>query len=101
VDTVNPLAGLVASLRDRAAMFRTVGAMVDGEKLASLLADEIELTWRDHFTAPLTITEAARECGYTPDHLREMCRTGAINCVQPRESGHHRIRRYDLPRKAR
>lgn len=89
--------GLPANWRKRAKALRRYG----GEPPALALercADELEdtLVARDETT--LSLVEAARESGYTADHLGRLVRDGKIpNAGRP---GAPRIARVDLPRKA-
>jgi len=62
-------------------------------------ADELEATVRDRDETTLTLTDAARESGYTREHLGRLVRDGKIpNAGRP---GAPRIARRHLPRKHR
>ena len=71
-----------------------------GENLAVVLercADELEVTIRERDETTLTLTSAARESGYTREHLGRLVRDGKIpNAGRP---GAPRIARRHLPRK--
>jgi len=71
-----------------------------GGNLAIVLercADELEATLRERDETTLTLTDAARESGYTREHLGRLVRDGKIpNAGRP---GAPRIARRHLPRK--
>lgn len=73
-----------------------------GGNLAIVLetcADELEATLRLRDETTLTLTDAARESGYTREHLGRLVRDGKIpNAGRP---GAPRIARRHLPRKHR
>ena len=61
-------------------------------------ADELEDTLRERDETTLSLVEAARESGYSRDHLGRLVRDGKIpNAGRPNAP---RIARVDLPRKA-
>ena len=63
-------------------------------------AAELETVLAEWESKPLSIRQAAVECGYTEDHLRALVREGAIpNSRRTGSQGEIRIRRCDLPRK--
>ena len=87
-----------AKLLVRREELRRVGALVDPVRLLdAIVADFDEASGAE--TEPLlNLTQAARECGYSPDALGRMVRSGRIpNLGRP---GAPRVRRTDLPRKA-
>lgn len=61
-------------------------------------ADELEAAIREQGNETLNLTEAARESGYSADHLARLVKGGKI----PNAGSKHRprIRRANLPRKA-
>ena len=62
------------------------------------LADQLEAVQGREDSEILTLLQAARESGYSADHLGRMVRKGKIpNARRPGSPG---IRRSDLPRKA-
>ncbi|MDE2762389.1 MAG: hypothetical protein OXK74_06305 [Gemmatimonadota bacterium] len=73
-----------------------------GGNLAVVLercADELEATLRERDETTLTLTDAARESGYTREHLGRLVRDGKIpNAGRP---GAPRIARRYLPQKHR
>ena len=73
-----------------------------GEHLAVVLercADELQTTITERDETTLTLTEAARESGYSREHLGRLVRDGKIpNAGRP---GAPRIARRHLPRKRR
>ena len=89
--------GLPADWRRQAKALRRYG----GETPAVALdrcADDLETTLRERDETTLSLVEAARESGYTADHLGRLVREGKIpNAGRP---GAPRIARTDLPRKA-
>jgi hypothetical protein len=62
-------------------------------------ADELEAALRDAANEELTLTEGRREGGYSERQLRNLIRSGVIPDAGRR--GAPRIRRADLPRKAK
>ena len=87
---------LPAAWRRQAKTLRRYG----GRALATALercADELEGTIQEHDDATYSLTEAARESGYSREHLGRLVRDGKIpNAGRP---GAPRIARRDLPRK--
>lgn len=78
--------------------FARVSAMVDGAAIVDALLADLSALFGTEEDAPLTLSEASRESGYSADHLSRLVRLGAIpNAGRPRSP---RIRRKDLPRKA-
>jgi hypothetical protein len=59
--------------------------------------EQLEQAMTGEAMEPLNLQQAARESGYTPDHLGELVRQGQIPNAGRRRSP--RIRRQDLPRK--
>ena len=89
--------GLPADWRNQAKALRRYG----GETPAVALdrcADDLEATLRERDETTLSLVEAARESGYSADHLGRLVRDGRIpNAGRP---GAPRIARVHLPRKA-
>jgi len=78
--------------------FAESGALVDGAKLLDRVLADVDALFASANDETLTLREAARESGYSQDHLARMVRTGAIpNAGRSRSP---RIRRANLPRKA-
>ena len=72
------------------------------EHQASILercVEDLEAFLRESDLEPLTLAQASRESGYTPDHLRRLIREGKLTNVGRRNAP--RIRRGDLPQKPR
>lgn len=72
------------------------------ERLARVVeqhAAALEAALRDDGAEPLTLGAAARESGYSADRLRHMVSDGQI--PNAGKKGAPRVRRADLPRKAR
>ncbi|MDE2763610.1 MAG: hypothetical protein OXK74_12635 [Gemmatimonadota bacterium] len=89
--------GLPADWRQRAKALRRYG----GETPATAIercADDLEATIVERDETTFSLVEAARESGYSADHLGRLVRDGRIpNAGRP---GAPRIARADLPRKA-
>ncbi len=89
--------GLPADWRKQAKALRRYG----GETPAVALdrcADDLEATLRERDETTLSLVEAARESGYSRDHLGRLVRDGKIpNAGRPNAP---RIARRHLPRKA-
>ena len=89
--------GLPADWRKRAKTLRRYG----GETSATAIercADDLEATIAERDDTTFSLVEAARESGYSADHLGRLVRDGRIpNAGRP---GAPRIARRDLPRKA-
>jgi len=89
--------GLPADWRKQAKALRRYG----GETPAVALdrcADDLEATLVERDETTFSLVEAARESGYSADHLGRLVRDGKIpNAGRP---GAPRIARRDLPRKA-
>lgn len=62
------------------------------------LAGDLEAALRDVDDEPLTLAQAARESGYSPDRLRHMVAAGQV--PNAGRKGSPRLRRGDLPKKA-
>ena len=83
------------SLRDN---FQRFSAKVDGQCLVDELLADLSAVFGTEENAPLSLSEAARESGYSADHLSRLVRQGVIpNAGRPRSP---RISRKDLPKKA-
>lgn len=89
---------LSAAWRDRAVLMEKYGAAEIATTLRAC-ADEMEATIAEAESEPLTLREAAEECGYSERRLRELITDGTI--PQAGRKGMPRIRRGDLPRRAR
>ena len=89
--------GLPANWRRRAKALRRYGSEPPAVALERC-ADELEATIRDRDETTLSLVEAARESGYSRDHLGRLVRDGKIpNAGRPNAP---RIARRHLPRKA-
>jgi len=93
----------VSGLADLSASWRRLAATLHPYAPAAALAyeqaaDELDVALDAQRTALLTLGEAARESGFSADHLGRLVRQGLIpNAGRPRAP---RIRRADLPRRA-
>ena len=89
--------GLPADWRRQAKALRRYGGETPAVAIERC-ADDLEATLRERDETTLSLVEAARESGYTRDHLGRLVRDGKIpNAGRP---GAPRIARRDLPRKA-
>ncbi len=84
--------------RSRRQEFQRVGALVEGAKLVDEVLADVEEFLLGEDSDLLTLTEAARESGYSADHLGRLVKAGAI--PNSGRTNAPRIRRKDLPRKA-
>jgi hypothetical protein len=85
--------GLISRRED----LRRVGALVDPVRLLDAIVAAFDEVSRAETAPLLDLTQAARECGYSPDALGRMVRAGRIpNLGRP---GAPKVRRSDLPRK--
>lgn len=80
----------------KAKELRQLGAEPTAKVLERCAAD-LEEAYRDWNLQPLTLQEAAKESGYSTDHLGRLVRDGTIPNAGEKHSP--RIRRGDLPRK--
>lgn len=78
---------------------RQLGAKAQAAVL-EYCAEALATSW-DRFEAEeLSVAEAARESGYSEEHLRRLVRDGRLTARRgARPKSHLRIRRSDLPRK--
>jgi hypothetical protein len=95
---VNTPSDLPAAWRERAELFRCHGATGQAAALEAV-AGELEGALRAAAAEELTLAEASRESGYSERRLRELITEGRI--PQAGRRGAPRIRRADLPRRAR
>ncbi len=84
--------------RTRAKSLRRYGSEAPALALEACAA-ELEAAWRESDSTVLTLTAAARESGYSADHLGRLVREGKIPNAGRR--GAPKIALKDLPRKAR
>ena len=89
--------GLPADWRGKANALRRYGSETAALVL-DLCADDLDATLRERDETTLSLVEAARESGYSRDHLGRLVRDGKIpNAGRPNAP---RIARRHLPRKA-
>ena len=88
-----------AELRMRAASLRQWAADEGAAKVYEHVADELEEIIRRGEDHALTLAEAARETGYSGEHLGRLIREGKITNAGRKNVP--RIRRGDLPHKVR
>jgi hypothetical protein len=95
------VAGFVDHLHREAVTLRSYGAEAQAttcEKNADALGAQFRAFW----LAELTIPEAAKECGYAADSLREMVREGTLPHRKAKgDTGSIIIVRADLPRRVK
>jgi hypothetical protein len=73
-------------------------ASVNAAKLLDSVLADLDAVFASEATETLTLREAARESGYSEDHLARLVRSGVIpNAGRPRAP---RVQRADVPRKA-
>lgn len=77
---------------------RRMGALVDPVRLLDAIIAELDEVSRCGTEPLLNLTQAARECGYSPDALGRMVRDGRIPNHGRR--GAPKVLRSDLPRRA-
>ena len=91
-----PVDGLPTTWRKQARTLREYGGETPAVAIESCAA-QLEEALRENDEATLTLTDAARESGYSTDHLGRLVREGKIpNAGRP---GAPRIARRHLPRK--
>ena len=94
---IAPLQDLPTTFREKAAFLRENAAAEQAATAWERAAIEVESAMRGHELEALTLRRAARECGYSVDHLRRLIRDGTIpNAGDTREM---RILRMHLPKK--
>lgn len=93
-----PVDGLPTTWRKQARTLREYGGETPAVAIESC-ADQLEDALRENDEATLTLTDAARESGYSTDHLGRLVREGKI--PNAGRAGAPRIARRHLPRKTR
>lgn len=86
----------MAAWRDRAASFRRYAPEV--ANTLEDVAGELETVLRNVGAELLTLEAAARECGYSADHLGRLIREGRLTNHGRQHAP--KVRRDELPRKA-
>ena len=99
VSSRNPLTELAEQWRDKhAPLLRSYGDE-RGAQICEYHAGQLEEALHERESQPLSVAEAAAECGYSRSRLYHALAEGTLlNCGK---RGAPRIRRCDLPRKAR
>jgi hypothetical protein len=69
---------LLAKWSGQAETLRRLGAHVDGAKLIEAILADLEAVARAEAAQALTLDEAARESGYSAEHLGKLLRVGTI-----------------------
>lgn len=72
------LRAFISKWSGEAETLRRLGAHVDGAKLIDALLVDLQALSRAEASESLTLEEAARESGYSPDHLGKLLRSGII-----------------------
>jgi len=72
------LGACLAKWTAEADSLRRLGAQVDGAKLIEAIVADFQAVNRAEDSEALTLIEAARESGYTPEHLGKLLRRGTI-----------------------
>jgi hypothetical protein len=93
-DAVPSTDALAAVWRERATLLRQHGALASATTLETVAA-ELEASLRAAADTALTLTDAARESGFSADHIRHLVSSGAI--PNAGRKGSPRIRRQDIP----
>jgi hypothetical protein len=86
---------LAAAWRDRAASLRRYAP--EAANAFEDAAGELEAILRDTGAELLTLEAAARECGYSADHLGRLVKAGRLANLG--RSGAPKVQRGELPRK--
>ena len=89
--------GLPARWRELASLLETWGAVGPATAMKRC-SDELEQSLRQTGDALLTLAQAARESGYTSDHLGRRIRNGQLKNYGRRNAP--RVRASELPKKA-
>ena len=92
------LSELVAKWSTRRDEYRRLGVLVDGAILCEEALADLQEVMETRSTETLTLQQAARESGYSTDHLGRLVREGDIDNVGRPNAP--RIRRADLPTKS-
>jgi hypothetical protein len=77
-DDGTTLRAFISKWSGEAETLRRLGAHVDGAKLIDALLIDLHALTRAEASESLTLEEAARESGYTSDHLGKLLRSGTI-----------------------
>ena len=99
MNSTSGLETLPDTWRARAQQMQDWGSGEDLARAWELAAIELEQSLRQQQDETLNLKDAARESGYSADHLGELVREGMIPNVGRRNAP--RIRRADLPIKRR
>ncbi len=94
-----PLDEFRAHWLSRAEEFRRLNVLVEGAKLIVEMIDGLSAATSGEGDEALSLRSAARLSGYSVEHLARCVRTGKI--ANAGERNRPRIRRADLPRKAK
>jgi hypothetical protein len=91
----------IAALREKAKEFRDVFGDDARARALEWAAFEIESAMQDGSEELLCLTDAATISGYTADHLARLVRTGKLVDRRGTRDKSPRVRRGDIPIKAR
>ena len=88
---------LRARLIGRRAELARLGALVQGDRLIDEILADLDAIEREEKGKLVKLSEASRACGYTPDHLRVLIRSGKLTDYGRPHAP--RVRLDELPRK--
>lgn len=97
VEERNARESLRARLVGRRAELARLGALVQGDRLIDEILADLDAVEREAQGKLVKLSEASRACGYTPDHLRVLIRTGKLTDYGRPHAP--RVRLDELPRK--
>jgi len=97
VEERNARESLRARLVGRRAELARLGALVQGDRLIDEILADLDAVEREARGKLVKLSEASRACGYTPDHLRVLIRSGKLaDYGRPHAP---RVRLDELPKK--
>ena len=97
VEERNARESLRARLVGRRAELARLGALVQGDRLIDEILADLDAVEREARGELVKLSEASRACGYTPDHLRVLIRSGKLTDYGRPHAP--RVRLDELPRK--
>ncbi len=92
------LEALATRWESHATLMRSYGATTAGDAITQC-AEELRIEIATFADVELTYEDAAEESGYSVSHLRRLVREGTLHDYA--ETGETKLRRGDLPRKAK
>jgi hypothetical protein len=97
VEERNARESLRARLVGRRAELARLGALVQGDRLIDEILADLDAVEREARGKLVKLAEASRACGYTPDHLRVLIRSGKLTDYGRPHAP--RVRLDELPKK--